>query len=189
LIKGDTVIKIESNNKVKADSNKVRINSDIRGREFRIIGVDGEQLGIMSSREALDRAAELRLDLVEISPTANPPVCRIMDYGKFLFEQKKSKAEAKKKQKQVQVKEIKFRPGTDIGDYNVKLKNILRFLEEGDKVKVTLWFRGREVAHQELGLEMLKRIEVDTAECAEVEFRPKMEGRQMIMIIAPKRKK
>jgi translation initiation factor IF-3 len=112
-----------------------------------------------------------------------------MDYGKYLFEQKKSKVEAKKKQKQVQVKEVKFRPGTDIGDYNVKLKNIFRFLEEGDKVKITLWFRGREVAHQDLGLEMLKRIEADTVEQADVEFRPKMEGRQMIMIIAPKRKK
>ncbi len=174
---------------IKAESSKVRINSDIRGREFRIIGVDGEQLGIMTAHEALDRAADLRLDLVEISPTANPPVCRIMDYGKHLFEQKKSKAEAKKKQKQVQIKEIKFRPGTDIGDYNVKLRNISRFLEEGDKVKVTLWFRGREVAHQDLGLEMLKRIEADTAEHAELEFRPKMEGRQMIMILAPKRKK
>ncbi len=174
---------------IKTESNKTRINSEIRGREFRILGVNGEQLGIMSGYEALERAAELRLDLVEISPTASPPVCRIMDYGKFLFEQKKSKAEAKKKQKQVQVKEVKFRPGTDIGDYNVKLKNIIRFLEEGDKVKATLWFRGREVAHQDLGLEMLKRIEADTAEIAEVEFRPKMEGRQMIMIIAPKRRK
>ena len=154
-----------------------------------MIGPDGDQLGIMSSRDAAFKAKDLGLDLVEISPNAQPPVCRIMDYGKFLFEQKKAKAEAKKKQKQTQIKEIKLRPGTDIGDYNIKLRNIIKFLEESNKVKVTLRFRGREMAHRELGMEMLKRIEDDTVEHGDVEFRPKLEGRQMIMVLGPKRKK
>ena len=128
-------------------------------------------------------------DLVEIQPNAEPPVCRVMDYGKFVFELKKQKQEARKKQKQVQVKEVKFRPGTDIGDYNVKLRNLRRFLEEGDKAKVTMRFRGREHAHRERGLELLKRIEKDLEEVSQIEQRPMMEGRQMIMVLGPKRNK
>ena len=128
------------------------------------------------------------MDLVEISPDANPPVCRIMDYGKFLFEESKKKAAARKKQKQVQVKEVKFRPGTDIGDYQVKLRNLTRFLNEGDRVKVTLRFRGREMAHQDLGRDLLKRVESDLSELGSVEQFPRMEGRQMVMLIAPKKK-
>lgn len=129
------------------------------------------------------------MDLVEISPEAKPPVCRIMDYGKFIFEERKKKQVAKKKQKQVQVKEIKFRPGTDIGDYQVKLRNLTRFLDDGDRVKVTLRFRGREMAHQELGMALLKRVEADLIELAVVEQYPRMEGRQMVMLLAPSKKR
>lgn len=154
-----------------------------------MIGDDGEQLGIMNSREALAKAQEAGMDLVEIAPTAKPPVVRIMDYGKFLFQQKKSLADAKKKQKQMQVKEMKFRPTTDVGDYEVKLRSLIRFLEDGDKAKITLRFRGRELAHQELGMAVMNRLETDLAEYGEVEFKPKMEGRQMVMILAPKKKK
>ncbi len=143
----------------------------------------------MSAREALQVAEEAELDLVEISPDAKPPVCRIMDYGKFLFEQKKAAAAAKKKQVQMQIKEVKFRPGTDIGDYNVKLRNLIRFLEHGDKCKITMRFRGREMAHQEIGLELLKRLENDLAEYGEVESRPIMQGRQMTMVVAPSKKR
>jgi len=142
----------------------------------------------MSVRAALEAAAESELDLVEISPNAEPPVCRLMDYGKFRFDQKKEQQAAKKKQKQVQVKEVKFRPGTDEGDYNVKLRNLHRFLEEGDKAKVTMRFRGREHAHRELGLAVLKRVETDLAELAQVEQQPQMEGRQMVMVLAPKKR-
>jgi translation initiation factor IF-3 len=138
-------------------------------------------------QEALDRAEEAELDLVEIVPNAEPPVCRIMNYGKYLFEQSKKKQAAKKKQKQIQVKEVKFRPGIEDGDYEVKLRNLTRFLNHGDKVKVTLRFRGRELAHQELGAKMLDRIEADLEELAVVEQYPKMEGRQMVMVLAPKR--
>ena len=133
-------------------------------------------------------AEEADMDLVEVSPTAKPPVCRIMDYGKFVFEEKKKRHDAKKKQKQVQIKEVKFRPGTEEGDYQVKLRNLTRFLNNGDKTKVTLRFRGREMAHQELGLKLLKRVEEDLAELGTVEAFPKMEGRQMVMVIAPKKK-
>jgi translation initiation factor IF-3 len=133
-------------------------------------------------------AAEASLDLVEISPQAEPPVCKVMDYGKFKFEEQKKRQAARKKQKQIQVKEIKFRPGTDIGDYNVKLRNLVKFLTEGDKVKVTLRFRGREMAHQELGRDLLKRVEADLEELGTVEQYPKMEGRQMVMVLAPKKK-
>jgi len=153
----------------------------------RVINDDGEQLGIMSAEEALKIAFDADLDLVEISPNAEPPVCRIMDHGKYLFEENKKKHAAKKKQKQIQVKEIKFRPGTDIGDYQVKLRNLKRFLENGDRVKVTMRFRGREMAHQELGLQLLKRVEEDLAELGTVEQYPKVEGRQMVMVIAPKK--
>jgi translation initiation factor IF-3 len=139
-------------------------------------------------REALQGAEEANLDLVEISPNAEPPVCRIMDYGKFLFEQSKQKAAARKRQKQVQIKEVKFRPGTDEGDYQVKLRNLIRFLEGGDKAKITLRFRGREMSHQELGVKLLKRIEADLSAIGAVEQFPRLEGRQMVMVIGPKKK-
>ena len=152
-----------------------------------MIDAEGNQAGVVSIREALAKAQEAALDLVEIAPTAKPPVCRIMDYGKFLFEQNKKRHAAKKKQKQIQVKEIKFRPGTDDGDYQVKLRNLIRFLEEGDKAKITLRFRGRELAHQELGMQLLKRVEQDLVEHGIVEQFPKMEGKQMVMVLSPKK--
>jgi len=165
------------------------INENITAREVRLIGADGEQIGIVSIQEALAAAEEVKLDLVEISPDATPPVCRIMDYGKHIFEKKKQQAAARKNQKQIQIKEIKFRPGTEEGDYQVKLRNLIRFLSDGDKAKVSLRFRGREMAHQELGMELLKRVETDLAEYGTVEQHPKMEGRQLMMVIAPKKKK
>ena len=168
---------------------KAPINENITAREVRLIGADGEQVGIVSIDEALRVAEEAKLDLVEISADAVPPVCRIMDYGKHLFEKKKQVAAAKKNQKQIQVKEVKFRPGTEEGDYQVKLRNLVRFLSDGDRAKVSLRFRGREMAHQELGMELLKRVEGDLAEYGSVEQHPKMEGRQLIMVIAPKKKK
>ncbi len=151
--------------------------------------MEGEQLGIVPLREALAKADEAELDLVEIAPQAQPPVCRIMDYGKFKYQESKRQHEAKLKQKQIQVKEVKFRPGTDENDYQVKLRSLVRFLGEGDKAKVTLRFRGREMAHQEFGLELLKRVENDLVELGVVEQFPKLEGRQMIMVLAPKKKK
>jgi len=154
----------------------------------RFIGADGEQVGIIPIEEARKKAAEASLDLVEIAADSKPPVCRLMDYGKHLFEEKKQKQAAKKKQKQVQVKEVKFRPGTDIGDYQVKLRNLIRFLQEGDRAKITMRFRGREHAHRDLGLQMLRRVEADLAEYATVEQQPLMEGRQMVMLLAPKKK-
>lgn len=157
--------------------------------EVRLIDPEGQQLGIVPTHEALAKALELALDLVEISPDAQPPVCRLMDYGKFIFEKRRSDKEAKKKQRQMQIKEMKIRPGTDDGDYQVKLRNLIRFLTEGDKAKVTLRFRGREMAHQELGLEMLKRIAADLVEYAQVEQEPNLEGRAMVMVLAPKKKK
>ena len=157
--------------------------------EIRLQGVEGEQLGVMSIRAALQLAEEAGVDLVEIAPLAKPPVCRVMDYGKFKYQEQKRAHEAKLKQKQVQVKEIKLRPGTDENDYQIKLRNMTRFLEEGDKVKVTLRFRGREMAHQEFGMRQLERIKADLDEVGAVEQMPKMEGRQMIMIIGPAKKK
>jgi translation initiation factor IF-3 len=154
----------------------------------RVIGADGEMVGILSREEALALADESGMDLVEIQPTADPPVCRVMDYGKFKFELQKKANAAKKKQKVVEIKELKFRPTTDDGDYNIKLRNLRRFLEEGDKVKVNIRFKGREMSHQELGLEMAKRIETDLADEVIIEQRPRLEGRQMIMMIAPKKK-
>ncbi|MBV5274332.1 MAG: translation initiation factor IF-3 [Lamprocystis purpurea] len=165
-----------------------RVNREINIPEVRLIGADGNQVGVVRVREALEMAEEAGMDLVEIVPTAEPPVCRLMDYGKFRFDQKKKQNEAKKKQKQVQIKEIKFRPGTDEGDYQVKLRNLMRFLQEGDKAKVTMRFRGREHAHRELGLELLKRIETDLTELSIVESQPQMEGRQMVMVLGPKKK-
>ena len=152
-----------------------------------MIGADGGNLGIVSIDDARSEAASSALDLVEIVPTAEPPVCRVMDFGKFLFDANKKRHAAKKKQKQIQVKEIKFRPGTDEGDYQIKLRNLRRFLEGGDKVKVTLRFRGREMAHQQLGADMLRRVEGDLDELGAVEQFPKLEGRQMVMVIAPRR--
>lgn len=157
--------------------------------EIRLQGVEGEQLGVMSIRAALQLAEEAGVDLVEIAPLAKPPVCRVMDYGKFKYQEQKRAHEAKLKQKQVQVKEIKLRPGTDENDYQIKLRNMTRFLEEEDKVKVTLRFRGREMAHQEFGMRQLERIKADLDTVGQVEQMPKMEGRQMIMIIAPAKKK
>ena len=171
-----------------AQEREPRINGEITGREIRLVGEEGEQLGIVTVREALAMAEEREVDLVEISPTAQPPVCKLMDYGKFKYQQSKKKHEAKLKQKQIQVKEIKFRPGTDDGDYNVKLRNLIRFLTEGDKAKITLRFRGREMALQDIGLALLKRVEADLAEVGTVEQFPKLEGRQMVMMIAPKKK-
>ncbi len=161
------------------------MNEDIATPQVRLIDAEGEQVGIVPIEEALKAAEAAKLDLVEIVPNAEPPVCRIMDYGKFVFEAKKQKQAAKKKQKQVQIKEIKFRPGTDIGDYQVKLRNLIRFLKDGDKTKVTMRFRGREHAHRELGLELLQRVEADLAAYGEVEQQPQMEGRQMIMVLRP----
>lgn len=165
------------------------INENITAREVRLIGAEGEQIGIVSIQEAMAAAEEAKIDLVEISPDAEPPVCRVMDYGKHVFEKKKQQAVARKNQKQIQIKEIKFRPGTEDGDYQVKLRNLIRFLSDGDKAKVSLRFRGREMAHQELGMELLKRVEQDLLEYGTVEQYPKMEGRQLMMVIAPKKKK
>jgi translation initiation factor IF-3 len=154
----------------------------------RLIGPTGEQIGVVNTNDAIVAARENDLDLVLIAESSDPPVAKIMDFGKRLYEEKKAKAAAKKKQHQLQVKEIKFRPGTDIGDYQVKLRNLVRFLEDGDKAKVTIRFRGREMAHQELGIHMLERLEKDLEEYGSVEARPKLEGRQMIMVFAPKKK-
>ena len=156
---------------------------------MRLVASDGSQVGVVSLEVALETAQKETLDLVEISPDAEPPVCKVMDYGKHVFDIKKKLALQKKKQKQTQVKEMKFRPGTDQGDYDIKLRNLVRFLEHGDKAKVTLRFRGREMAHQELGMEMMKRVEADLTELAQVEQYPKMEGRQMTMVLAPRSKK
>jgi len=170
-----------------AAEKSLRINDEIRIPQVRLIGADGAQVGIVPIGEAKRMAEESGLDLVEISPTAAPPVCRIMNFGKFQYEESKRKQAAKKKQKQIQVKEVKFRPGTDVGDYQVKLRNLIRFLEEGDKAKITLRFRGREMAHQELGLQLLKRVEEDLREYGTVEQFPRLEGRQMVMVISPKK--
>lgn len=157
--------------------------------EVRISGPENEPMGVVSLAEALRLAGEMDVDLIEIVATANPPVCRLMDYGKFKFQEQKKAAEAKSKQKVIEVKEIKFRPGTDEGDYNIKLRNIKRFLEEGDKCKITLRFRGREITHQEIGMAMLDRMRADLGDLIVVEQYPKLEGRQMIMMIAPGKKK
>jgi len=162
-----------------------RVNDRIRAPEIRLIGAEGENLGVQPPRRAMELAEQAGLDLVEISPNANPPVCKIMDFGKFKYEQQKRESEARKKQKIIEVKEIKFRPGTDTHDYDVKMRNVLKFLENGDKVKITLRFRGREMAHQNLGRELLERVAEDVKELGKVENMPKMEGRQMIMMIGP----
>ncbi|MBA0014601.1 MAG: translation initiation factor IF-3 [Nitrosospira sp.] len=165
-----------------------RINHEINVPEVRLIGAEGEQIGIVTLEVANAMAEETGIDLVEIAPTAQPPVCRLMDYGKFRYQESKKKHEAKLKQKQVQIKEVKFRPNTDDGDYNIKLRNLIGFLEEGDKAKVTLRFRGREMAHQEFGIRLLERVRDDLLVHAVVEQFPRMEGRQMVMVLSPKKK-
>ncbi len=155
---------------------------------MRVIDAEGNQLGVITRFEALTLAREATLDLVEVSPTAEPPVCRIMDFGKYLFEMNKKAHSAKRKQKQIQVKEVKFRPGTEEGDYQVKLRNLTRFLTEGDKAKITLRFRGREMVHQDLGRKLLERVVADLGQYGQVEQHPLMEGRQMVMVIGPKKK-
>ncbi|HCA17272.1 MAG: translation initiation factor IF-3 [Alcaligenes sp.] len=171
-----------------ATEKKHRINGEIRIPEVRLIGVEGEQLGIVSVPDALAMAEQHDVDLVEISPVAVPPVCRLMDYGKFRYQEQKRQQEAKSKQKIIQIKEVKFRPGTDEGDYQVKLRNVKRFIDDGDKVKVTLRFRGREMAHQELGMRVLERVRDEVTEICQVEAMPKLEGRQMVMVLAPRKK-
>ncbi len=166
-----------------------RLNEEITAPEVRLIGVEGEQVGIVPIAQALQMAVEAGVDLVEIAPLAQPPVCRVMDYGKFKYHEAKRQHEAKLKQKQIQVKEIKFRPGTDEGDYKIKLRNLVRFLQEGDKTKVTLRFRGREMAHQEIGVRLLERVKADLEPYGTVEQFPRMEGRQLVMVLAPTKKK
>ena len=162
-----------------------RVNASIVCKEVRLIDADGNMVGIVSPEKANTMASESGLDLVEISPNANPPVCKIMDFGKFKYDQQKREAEARKKQKTIELKEIKFRPNTDKHDYGVKMRSVTKFLENGDKVKITLRFRGREMAHQELGTELMERVAVDTAHLGKPDVIPKVEGRQMIMIIYP----
>jgi len=171
-----------------AVTKRVRRNEEIDAAEVRVIDSEGEQKGVMSVPAAIELAKDEGLDLVEVAPTADPPVCRIMDFGKYLFEQNKKAQSARRKQKQVHVKEIKFRPGTEEGDYQVKLRKLIEFLEQGDKTKVTLRFRGREMAHQELGANLLARVRDDLEEYGSVEQMPQMEGRQMIMVMSPKKK-
>ncbi|MBL4581133.1 MAG: translation initiation factor IF-3 [Gammaproteobacteria bacterium] len=174
---------------MRSSSKKPIINEFITAEEVRLVGEAGEQLGIKSLQDARAEAAEAKLDLVLIAPDADPQVCKLMDYGKHIFDLKKEKAANKKKQRRTQVKEIKFRPGTEIGDYQVKLRNLIRFLEDGDKAKVSLRFRGREMAHQHLGMELVGRIKDDLVEYGTVEQEPKMEGRQIIMVLAPVKKR
>ncbi|PCJ28473.1 MAG: translation initiation factor IF-3 [SAR86 cluster bacterium] len=174
---------------MRSSSKKSIINESIEAEVVRLVGEGGEQLGIKSIEDAREAAAEAKLDLVLIAPDADPQVCKIMDFGKHIFDLKKEKAANKKKQRRTQVKEIKFRPGTEIGDYQVKLRNLIRFLEDGDKAKVSLRFRGREMAHQHLGMELVNRIKVDLVEYGTVEQEPKMEGRQIVMVLAPVKKR
>jgi len=162
-----------------------RVNDRIRATEIRLIGAEGENLGVVTPEKAMGYAFDAGLDLVEISPNANPPVCKIMDFGKYKYETQKKEAEARKNQKTIEIKEVKFRPNTDTHDYDVKMRNVMKFLEAGDKVKVTLRFRGREMAHQDLGRQLLERVAGDITEIGKVENMPKMEGRQMIMMIGP----
>ena len=174
---------------MRGSAKKTVINEFIEADQVRLVGADGEQVGIVSIEEAREAAAEAKLDLVLIAPDADPVVCKIMDYGKHVFDLKKQKAANKKKQRRTQVKEVKFRPGTEEGDYQVKLRNLSRFLEDGDKAKVSLRFRGRELAHQHLGQELVQRIREDLSELGTVEQEPKMEGRQIVMVLAPVKKR
>lgn len=178
----------QDNRRGGRNDNRAAVNENIRAEQVRLIGADGSQVGVVSIKEALQAAEDAELDLVQISD-GDPIVCKIMDYGKKLYEDKKRKAEAKKAQHQVQIKEIKFRPGTDEGDYQIKLRNLKKFLDAGDKAKVTIRFRGREMAHQQIGMDLMKRVEADLAEHGNVEQYPKLEGRQMVMVIGPIKKK
>jgi translation initiation factor IF-3 len=171
---------------IEREAQGPRINDAVRAREVQLISENGENLGVISRTDALAKAQEAGLDLVEISPNSNPPVCKILDYGKFKYEQQKKAAEQKKKQKVIEIKEIKMRPNIDDHDYDVKIRAMKRFFEEGDKVKVTLRFRGREMAHMELGMQLLQRVRSDFAENTKVEAEPKLEGRQMVMVLAPR---
>ena len=182
--RNDTIARRPHNAPPQRDTGP-RVNDKIRAPEIRLIGAEGENIGVVHPRKAMDLADEAGLDLVEISPNATPPVCKIMDFGKFKYEQQKRESEARKKQKVIEVKEVKFRPNTDTHDYDVKMRNVYKFLENGDKVKVTLRFRGREMAHQNLGRALLERVAEDIKELGKVENMPKMEGRQMIMMIGP----
>ena len=182
-------IATEFRDRRQREERKHRLNREISAPEIRLMGPDNEALGIVPLQEALRAAGELDVELVEIAATASPPVCRLMDYGKFKYQEQKKAAEAKAKQAVVEIKEVKFRPGTDDGDYNIKLRNIRRFLGEGDKCKITLRFRGREITHQQLGLDLLNRLRDDLADSIQVEQFPKLEGRQMVMRIAAARKK
>ncbi|HJP04626.1 MAG: translation initiation factor IF-3 [Chromatiales bacterium] len=166
---------------------RVRRNREITATDVRVIDAEGEQAGILSLDDAIEKAEEAGLDLVEVSPNAEPPVCRVMDFGKYLFELKKKAQQSKGKQKQVHVKEIKFRPGTEDGDYQIKLRKLVDFLSNGDRTKITLRYRGREMAHQELGVKLLKRVEKDLEDYGIVEQFPKMEGRQLVMVMTPKK--
>jgi translation initiation factor IF-3 len=172
---------------IALDKQHQRLNGEINAPQIRLVGVEGEQLGVVPLAEALAKAEAAELDLVEIAPMAEPPVCRIMDYGKFKYRESKKQHEAKLKLKQIKVKEVKFRPGTDEGDYKIKLRNLIQFLGEGDKAKITLRFRGREMAHQEFGVRLLERIKADLEPHSVVESFPRMEGRQMVMLLAPKK--
>jgi len=185
----ETIATTEFRDRRQREERKHRLNREITFPEVRLSGPENEALGIVSLADALRMAGELDVDLVEIAATATPPVCRLMDYGKFKYQEQKRAAEAKAKQTVIEIKEIKFRPGTDDGDYNIKMRNIRRFLADGDKCKVTLRFRGREITHQELGMALLQRIRDDLGDLIVVEQFPKLEGRQMIMMIAPGRKK
>ncbi len=174
---------------MKGRSKKANINGDIEASEVRLVGANGEQVGIVTIEEALEAAQQAKLDLVEIAPDAQPPVCKVMDYGKKLFDEKKQQAANRKKARQTQVKEIKFRPGTEEGDYQVKLRNLIRFLNDGDRAKVTVRFRGRELAHQHIGMELIQRLREDLAEYGTVDQEAKMEGRQLTMVLTPVKKK
>ncbi len=175
--------------RIATDKSQHRLNGEINALEVRLVGVNNEPLGIVKTADAMRMAEEQEIDLVEIAPQAEPPVARLMDYGKFKYQEQKKAHEARLKQKIIQVKEVKFRPGTDDGDYAIKVRNLTRFLEEGDKTKVTLRFRGREMAHQDIGMRLLERVKADLEPVGIVEQFPKMEGRQMIMVIGPKKKK
>jgi translation initiation factor IF-3 len=185
----DLAIATEFRDRRHREERKHRLNREIMAQDVRLSGIENEPLGVVSLMEALRMAGELDVDLVEISATAVPPVCRLMDYGKFKYQEQKKAAEAKAKQTVIEIKEIKFRPGTDDGDYNIKLRNIKRFLADGDKCKITLRFRGREITHQEIGMALLNRIRTELGDLILIEQFPKLEGRQMIMMIAPGKKK
>ena len=174
---------------IATDKSQHRLNGEITAPELRLVGINNEPLGIVKLADAVRMAEEAEVDLVEIAPQADPPVCRLMDYGKFKYQEQKKAHEARQKQKIIQVKEVKFRPGTDDGDYAIKVRNLTRFLDEGDKTKVTLRFRGREMAHQDIGVRLLERVKADLEPVGVVEQFPKMEGRQMVMVIGPKKKK